>query len=132
MSKINMTELKAYYSEISKAVVCPKKEKSAFLAELKSNVEEFISLTPEADIDMIKAEFGTAEQIASSFIVNADATAIKKKVDIRKLILIFLAIVLAVYLAFVVISLIDVHTEAHGYMQEGIMMINTFTGGELL
>lgn len=132
MSKINMTELKVYYSEISKAVVCPKKEKAAFLAELKSNVEEFISLTPEADIDMIKAEFGTAEQIASSFIVNADAAAIKKKVDIRKLILIFLAIVLAVYLAFVVISLIDVHTESHGYMQEGIMMINTFTGGELL
>lgn len=132
MSKINSAELKAYYSEISKAVVCPKKEKDAFMREFKCNIDEFVSQTPEADIDMIKAQFGTAQQIAESFISNTDAAVIKKKLDIKKLIFVFLIIVLAIYLAFVVISLIDVHTEAHGYIQQGIMMLNTLKGGVVI
>ena len=129
---MNKTELKAYYSEIEKLLVCDRKLKTAFMAELKANIDEYIAIVGETDIDSIRAEFGTPEVIAESFLINSDAVTIKKKLDIKKCILIAIAIALVIYLAFIVISLIDVHTEAHGYMQEGIMMIDAIKGGAVL
>ena len=126
---MNNTQLKAYYKEIEKLLVCDRKQKNAFISELKANIDDYVSNCPEADIDKIKAEFGTPEIIAESFLSNSDAIAIRKKLNIKKCILIALAIALIIYLAFVVISLIDVHTEAHGYMQESIMMISALKGG---
>ena len=127
---MNKAELKGYYAEISDKILCDRKQKSAFIKELKANIDEYLTINPEADIDNIKEEFGTAEEIANSFITNSDTTKIKKMLDYKKLMLLAIVIALLIYLAFVVISLIDVHTEAHGYIEEGIMMINTFIGGE--
>lgn len=129
---MNNTELKAYYKEIENLLVCDRKHKSAFMSELKANIDEYVDTVGETDIDKIKAEFGTPEKIAESFLSNSDALTIKKKLNIRKSVIIALAIALLIYLAFVIISLIDVHTESHGYIEEGIMMINTLTGGGLL
>ncbi len=126
---VNKTELKEYYREIDKLLVCDRKQKTAFMAELQANIEEYIATVGETDIESIMAEFGTPEIIAESFLSNSDAVSIKKKLSIKKCIIMAIVIALLVYLAFVVISLIDVHTEAHGYMQEGIMMINSFRGG---
>ena len=125
-------ELKAYYSEIETLLVCDRKQKLTFMAELKANIDEYLAISPDSDIEKIKAEFGTPEVIAESFLSNSNAAVIKKKLDIKKCILIAIAIVLAVYVAFVIISLVDVHTEAHGHMKEGIMMINTAIGGDIL
>lgn len=125
-------ELKAYYSAIEKNIICDRKQKSAFMAELKANIDEYLAAEGETDMEKIKAEFGTPEMIAASFLSGSDAAAIKKKLNIRKIILIAIVIALAIYLAFVIISLIDVHTEAHGYMEEGIMMISTIKGGGTL
>ena len=129
---MNNKQLKSYYREISSALICSQKQKKAFIRDFRTNVDEYLSAYPEADLDKIKAEFGTAQEIASSFVWGSDTAEIKKKLDIRKLILVAVVIALVIYLAFVVISLIDVHTEAHGYIEEGIMMINTSVGGALL
>ncbi len=125
-------ELKAYYSEIEKNLICDRRRKKAFMSELKANIDEYLATEGEQDIEKIKAEFGTPEMIGESFLGGSDAAEIKKRLDIKKSILIALAAALIIYLTFVIISLIDVHTEAHGYMQEGIMLINTLKGGELL
>lgn len=129
---MNNSELKAYYKEIEKLLVCDRKQKIAFMAELRANVEDYIAAVGETDIDSIRAEFGTPEKIAESFLSNSDALTIKKKIDVKKCIVIAVVVALLIYLAFVIISLIDVHTEAHGYIEEGIMMINTLIGGDSL
>ncbi len=127
---MNKTELKEYYKEIEKLLICSRKDKSAFMSELKANIEDYISDTGKSDIESIKTEFGTPEVIAESFLSNANALAIRKKLNIKKCIIIGLIVALAVYIGFVIISLIDVHTEAHGYMEEGVVIINTLTGDD--
>ena len=126
---MNSKELKEYYKEIERLLVCDCKQKSAFMAELRANIDDYIATVGETDIESIRAEFGTPEKIAESFLSNSDALTIKKKLSIRKCIVIALAAALLIYLAFVIISLFDVHTESHGYMQESIMMINALKGG---
>ena len=125
-------ELKAYYSEIENNLICERKQKNAFMAELKANIDEYLASEDEVDIEKIKAEFGTPEMIAASFLSGSDAAEIKKKMDVRKAVILAITVALVIYLAFVVISLIDVHTEAHGYMEEGIMMVSTLKGGGIL
>lgn len=127
---MNKTELKEYYREIERLLICSRKDKSAFMSELKANIEDYISDTGKSDIESIKTEFGTPEVIAESFLSNVNALAIRKKLNIKKCIIIALIVALAVYIGFVVISLIDVHTEAHGYMEEGVVIINTLTGDD--
>lgn len=129
---MNKKELKAYYREIEKLLVCGRKEKTAFMAELERNVYEYIDSTGHTDIEKIKAEFGTPEKIAESFLTNSDALTVRKRLSTKKMILAAIIIALAIYLIFVVVSIIDVHTEAHGYMQQGIMLISTNKGGGIL
>ncbi len=125
-------ELKTYYSEIEKNLICERKQKAAFMAELKSNIDEYLSGDTAATLENIIEVFGAPEEIALSFMENTQAQVIRKKIDIKKYILISIAAALLIYLAFVVISLIDVHTESHGYIEEGIMMISTLKGGAVL
>ena len=129
---MNDTKLKEYYREIEKLLVCERKQKAEFMSVLKADIDENIATVGQADIENIRAEFGTPEKIAESFLSNSDALTVKKRINIKRCIIAAVVAALVIYLAFVIISLIDVHTEAHGYIEEGIMMINTLVGGELL
>lgn len=130
MSKVTEKELKAYFSDISKAIVCDRKKKKEFLGQLKNDVETYLAENGEATISQIEACFGSSESIAASFMENIGAERLKKSIDIRRAVIIALAAALVIYALFVVISLVDVHQEAHGYIEEGIMMIKNVTGGE--
>ena len=110
-----------YVSSVSSLIICPLKQKKAFLAELRSDVENFLVETENATKKDIEKFFGTPESIASSFISNTDSAKIKRKISIKNIFIIAVILALLIYLAFVVISLIDVHTEAHGYFEEGIV-----------
>ena len=48
---------------------------------------------------------------------------LKKKLTFKRMLLVSLLIALLIWAAFAVISLIDVHNEAHGFTQEGILHI---------
>lgn len=131
LNNIDKKQLQEYFREISNRVICPKKLKQEFINQLRNDIDCFISDNPGAKITDIKENFGTAEAIAESFTQGLDSSELKKKLSIRKMILVAVVIALVIYAAFVVISLIDVHNEAHGYIREGIMMMkNNIIGGE--
>ena len=131
MNEINK-QLQEYYREISKYVICPGKLKKEFLNQLKDDIDCFISDNPEATIEDVKENFGTAKAIAESFMQGMDVSGLNKKLNIRRVILITCIVALIIYAAFVVISLVDVHNEAHGHIEEGIMMIKTLGRGGIL
>lgn len=117
-------ELKAYYSEISKSIVCSKKHKREFIDQIKSDVDCYIVENPEASVQEIKCCFGSADEIAKSFVSEYDSADIKKKLSIKKVVIIAVIVMVLIYAAFVVISLIDVHNEAYGYIEEGILVMS--------
>lgn len=123
MNKTNDCELKEYYARISACVLCDRKQKKAFLKELQSSIEEFKLNNPQATASDIEAFFGSPEQIAASFTDNTDSVKLKKRLSVKKIILLAVILVLLIYVAFIVISLIDVHTEAHGYFKEELLTV---------
>lgn len=115
--------LKEYISSVSSLIICPPKQKKAFLTELSSDVENFLAEAENPTKEDVEKIFGTSEAIASSFITNADSGEIKRRLTLKNILIIAVVIALIIYLAFVVISLIDVHTEAHGYFEQGIVPV---------
>lgn len=123
-------ELSGYYRQVEDLLLCDRKSKNAFLSDLKNDIDEFVQHEPDADFESILSAFGTPEEIAESFLKNADIASIKKKMNVKKILLFAVLAVVLVYVIFVVASFIDVHTEAHGYYEEGILQAGLLlTGG---
>ncbi len=133
MDRVTEKELKKYYSRIDRLILCDRKQKKEFLCQFKESVKDFISDTPEATMEDIEKAFGTPESIGGSFIENTDSIKIKKQIQLKKVLVIAVVIALIIYALFVVISLVDVHTEAHGYFEEGFLIVSsTIKGGMVL
>ena len=114
-------QLNEYFSNIESLLLCDRKSKKAFLTDLKNDVDEFILQEQNADFSCVLSAFGTPQEIAESFLKNTDIVQIKKRMNIRKLILFSLLAIVLVYLCFVIASFIDVHTESHGFYEEIIL-----------
>ncbi len=133
MKKFFDSQLETYIKGVSDAVSCPYGRKKEFLRELRQVVSDFTETNPEASVEEIERQFGSPEEIAESFNIEADMSKAKIRTDIRKIILYAVIIALVIWVAFVIISLIDVHTEAHGYFSEGLLSISRIIiGGKAL
>ena len=121
--------IKSYCSDVSKALLCEKKEKKQILFELKKNVEEYLSDNPGAEANELQKVFGTPKEIAESAMHGEDIHALKKRMTIRRIIIIAIILALLIWACFAIASLIDVHNEAHGFFEEGLMTI--FTNSEV-
>ncbi len=54
-------DLKTYYKEIDKALICEKKVKKTFLNELKVNIEQYVKDSGIDNINEIKKHFGSPQ-----------------------------------------------------------------------
>lgn len=133
MNKQLNRELECYYKNIAAVLLCDKNEKDSFIKELKGNIREYIEDEPDATIEDIKDIFGTEKAIGESFRAEADITSIRKKLSLKKTVISALAAIVFIYLIFVIISFIDVHTEAHGYFTEiTVFVCNRFFAGVMI
>ena len=121
--------LRGYYAEIASLLPCGRRERQALLRELRENVAAYLAESPEAAPETVAAVFGTPRQIADSALQTMDAASLRKRLTLKRAILLALAAALLGYVVFVAVSLIDVHTEAHGYFTEGILWISRIKGG---
>ncbi len=125
-------KLGVYYKEISDGILCSEKQKRSFLKDLNEEIEAYVDGTPDADMTEIVSVFGSPDEIAAGFNSGLSQREIKKKLNFRKIIISVLLAALAVWILFAVISLMDVHSEAHGYFTEEILCICNMWGGEQL
>lgn len=79
--------LKRYYRSIRNCLPSSRKLKAKVLAEIDSNINEYLRENPYADIASIEARFGAPEQIAVAYVDELGTPELLKKLAIRKRIL---------------------------------------------
>ena len=121
--------LKTYYARVSSLLLCSGKAKRTIMNELRGNVTDWLAENEDAQQEDILTVFGTPEQIAESALHGADPAALKKKIVLKRVVFAALLLALLIWAAFAVAGLIDVHTEAHGYFEEGLLAIGYVEGG---
>ena len=121
--------LRNYYAGVAALLPCGGREKKTLLRQLRASVEEYLANAPEAAPEELVSVFGTPEEIAQSALQTADAGALRKRLSLKRAVLLALLVIVLLYAAFVAVSLIDVHTESHGYFTEGVLRICRMAGG---
>lgn len=119
----NEALINEYISAVSSAVICQGKRKRSLLGSLRRDAEAFLAENEGATAKELEAALGSPEAIAESILANSKSDEIKRRISLKRTVIIAILTVLFIYLAFVVISLVDVHYEAHGYIEEGTMCI---------
>lgn len=72
------SQLKKYFCNVKKLLLCNSKNKSKILLDLKNNVYDYIENNPDTDFDNILEHFGTPNSIAEEFAAEMGSDYIKK------------------------------------------------------
>lgn len=97
-------ELRRYLREIKRQLHCPRSRKKIFLNQFAENLFQYIEEYPLATFSDVVTEFGKPEDIASSFIEQADAKDIRKSLKVGRRIF-WAVLAVAVIVAAVVIGI---------------------------
>ena len=121
--------LKRYYRSIRNCLPSSRKLKAKVLAEIDSNINEYLRENPYADIASIEARFGAPEQIAIAYVDELETPELLKKFQIRKRILTIIigavAIILILWLGVVSWSAITEYYDSNGDITDsGIVEIS--------
>lgn len=118
---ITQKEINRYIKDIKKELLYGSKQSREFLAQLRQNVCDFAAENENADMSQITEQFGKPEDIAATFFEQYGKEDIKKKVDIRRVVIAAVAIIVAVLVIAITIELIDSHKSGVGFFSEEVV-----------
>ena len=114
-------QLKRYYYSIKRELPCSRKMKKQIMKQIQDNVLLFLEQNPTADIEAVHVHFGTAQEIASSYIEAQDVPGLLRTMHIKKKIIVGVACIMVAVLliwgAVVTWALIDNATTDNGYFK---------------
>lgn len=107
-------DINVFLSEISKNLVCSKKQKKLILTDIKESVLDFAEEHNTNNMDDVYAHFGTAQEIAKQFLSETEPKKISKIICIRKVLIVTAAIIVLLVAITLTITLIDAYNSHHG------------------
>lgn len=116
-------EIEQYLKQIEgNLYTCPRKKRTAFLRDLRGNIDSYIEENPNATLSELKKYFGSPEAIAESFLQSDEFDTTKQVVSSKKwivrILLSAVCILVAAALILGTIYVVDSYRYTHGYEVE--------------
>lgn len=108
-------ETKKYLKDVENALVGSGKQKADFLKSVTTGVEEAYAENSNVTYNELCVRFGEPSAIAKEMICDADVGEIKKKINIKKVIAISLAVLLAIIAVSYGFVLWQSHRDSQGH-----------------
>lgn len=102
-------EIEKYLSEIQNNLVGSNKTKKNIISEIEGFVYDYAEVKGVKDISDIYSHFGTPEEMARTYLSQADPKKIVKAVKIKKAVVIGVIVALLMLAIFYVSTYIDAH-----------------------
>jgi len=112
---ITQKQINKYIKDIKKELLYGTKESRQFLKELKQNVTDYAEENQNADMAQVTEQFGKPEDIAATFFEQYSKDGIKRKVNIRRVVVTAAVTIVTVFVIIMIIALIDTHNSKSGY-----------------
>lgn len=122
-------ETKKYLKEVENSLVGSAKQKAGFLKSVTAGIEEASSEKSDITYDELCARFGEPSAIAKEMICDTDVGEIKKKINIKRVIIASVVALLAIIAVSYGIVLWQSHQNNNGYAVEKIQDSITSSGG---
>lgn len=100
-------EIEKYISDVSSKLLCSKEKKKELIEDIRGAVFDFAEGSDTKDIADIYKHFGTPEELAKAHMSELDPAQIKKKVNIRKVLIVAVVVALVLFTIMLFISIID-------------------------
>ncbi len=113
--KVTEKERKKYMQEIKRNLVCNNEQRKKFLASFSDNLDEYLNDNPNADFAQLQKDLGTPEEIANTFLENASASNVKKRMSFVKWIILGIVVALSVYIIAIIITQINFRQRLSEY-----------------
>ncbi len=121
MNSMLEKEVKKYLGSIAKKLVCSRKQKRLILKDIEQSIRDYIENENITDISQLYSHFGSAEEIAKTYLADFVTPAdIKKAVNKKKALIIGIIVALVIYVLALIIVIIDGHISVNGYMVESL------------
>lgn len=108
-------ETKKYLKDVENALIGSGKQKADFLKSVTTGVEEAYAENSNVTYNELCVRFGEPSAIAKEMICDADVGEIKKKINIKKVIAISLAVLLAIIAVSYGVVLWQSHRDSQGH-----------------
>lgn len=107
-------ETEKYISDVSSKLLCSKKKKKEIIEDIRGAVLDFTEANGTEDIKEVYEHFGTPEEFAKAHLSELDPVQIKKKVNIRRVVIVAIAVALLLYIAIITLAFIDSKNSTSG------------------
>ena len=121
MNKQLKKDINQYIKEIKQNIICDFKTRKKFISDIKNSIYDFVECENSTSIDDVYHHFGTPQQIAKEFILNADVKKIKRRMNFTKVVFVGVIIAIVLWATAVTIDLIDSLRDNHGYYVDEIV-----------
>lgn len=124
MNKQLKKDINQYIKEIKQNIICDFKTRKKFISDIKNSIYDFVECENSTSIDDVYHHFGTPQQIAKEFFVNADVKKIKRRMNFTKVVFVGVIIAIVLWATAVTIDLIDSLRDNHGYYVDEIVDVD--------
>jgi len=107
-------EIEKYISDVSSKLLCSKEKKKELIEDIRGAVFDFAEESGTNNIADIYKHFGTPEELAKAHMSELDPEQIKKKVNIRRVVIVAVVVALIALVFSLIIALIDGHIAGNG------------------
>ena len=121
---ITQKEINRYIKDIKKELLYSSKQSREFLAGLRQNVCDFAAENENADMAQVTEQFGKPEDIAATFFEQYDKNEIKRKVNVRRVIIAAVVVVVLMISSTLAFEIIDSYEETRGTFNETVKTVN--------
>lgn len=109
------SDVRKYVRKVSSLLFCGTSFKKKFMTDLKNDISDYIEAENVNDIQSVYDHFGTPEAVARGFFESADLPAIRRKTNIRKVLIGAVIAIVVVWAIYMTAISIDAHKDVGGY-----------------
>ncbi len=113
---LQKNDIDKYIRTVHKQIPYKTNETKKFTDDLKSNINNYVEDNQVNDIEEIKLQFGTEEEVANAFLETVDIKTVKRKISIKRLITVLIVAVIAIWSIGVTIGTIQSNNANSTYI----------------
>ncbi len=121
MDRALAKEIRKYKKHVKALLICDSKTAKSYLSDLENGIADFVENSGATSIEEVITRFGEPEVVARAFFESADIRKIKRRMNIKRVLLAGALLAVAIWAVAVSCLSIDAHQSNHGYFVETVV-----------
>lgn len=120
MDRALAKEIRKYKKHVKALLICDSKTAKSYLSDLENGIADFVENSGATSIEEVITRFGEPEVVARAFFESADIRKIKRRMNIKRVLLAGVLLAVVIWAVAVSYLSIDAHLSMPGYFVETV------------